>query len=97
MKSLPVLRVLEERGEDRQSGLISAGQDYPAAEHRGGEASELWETGLVYEHIHLRDPVTDPKGHVIQEGKHLATVQEKLLEVSDSIGQIHIVRTAQMI
>ena len=36
-----------------------------------------------------------PEGHVIQEGKHLATVQEKLLEVSDSIRQIHTVHTAQ--
>lgn len=39
----------------------------------------------------------DPEGHVIQEGKHLATVQEKLREVSDSIGQIHTIHTAQMI
>ena len=87
--------MLEERGKDWQSGLISAVQDYPAAVHRGGEASELWETGLVYEHIHLRDPVMDPERHVIQAGKHLATVQEKLLEVSDSIRQIHTVHTAQ--
>ena len=39
----------------------------------------------------------DPKGHVIQEGKHLATVQEYLLDVSDAIGQIHSVYTAQKI
>lgn len=85
--------MLEERGKDRQSGLISAVQDYPAAVHGGGEASEMWETGLVYEHIHLRDP----EGHIIQEGKHLATVQEKLREVLDSIGQIHTIHIAQMI
>lgn len=41
MKSLPVLRMLEERGKDRQSGLISAVQDYPAAVHGEGEASEM--------------------------------------------------------
>lgn len=27
--------------------------------------------------ISIRSPVTDPEGHVIQEGKHLATVRKE--------------------